>query len=1023
MSFSLRLLGGAVLEGADGAVSGRAAHKRRIALLAILAAARRKPVPRERIIGLLWPESQSSAARHLLSESLSVLRKELGEGVFVARGDDLLLNGEVVRSDIEIFEDGVDRCDAAAAAAAYEGPFLDGFYVADAPDFERWAELERERLARAYARVLETLADEREREGEWLAAVEWWRRLAVADPLSSRVALRLITALAASGEREGALRHAATHAAMLREELGTEPSAEVSALVERLRSDPGESPTQAPAAVAAPALAATSDSAPGLAAVEHEASSEMERPRTAPTQPPSAPPEPVARRNAVVWFADVPGYAALAVRDRRGARMVRDTLHAAARREVRGAGGHIVELSDDSVFAEFSDAVAGARACLRLLRAVERRTHQGGVPVTLRVGVHVGAVAVSDDGGVYGDPVSVASRLQARAEAGQVLVSDEIRERLRHHPGFRFAGRGVVSVAGVSARVHAFDLQTHRQARASRAPGLVPQMRRAAHVPAPGWRRSAISAVLVLALGLFIFAMWRTSRPAPGTGALDPNRVAILYFSASTQDEEMRALSRGLTHALISQLSQVDALSVVPPSGVARFRDGTLPPDSVARALGSGTLLEGSLARAGDRLRLTLFLVDAASGERLRSTVLEARVGDPFALEEKLSFEAARFLRWRLGRALEVRTRSSGARDPEARALVLHAEQLREDALALVRARDPLQKGAGLRALARADTLLMRAEAADPRWAEPVVQRGWVAVERGAHSDVQAERMLLRAALGYAERALRLRRGDARALELRGNVYWTLSRFHQEPDSADALVSAAAADLRSAVDADPGRASAWSTLSQLLRLLGDHEGAYFAADRAARADAYLLSADQVRHRLFRSALSAGRFDLAREHCAAGRREFPADWRFAECPLVLLAYDDTRPALPAEAEAALAKIRTVDPEPSARADGRPYLPVYRRMLYAAVLARAGQHDSAQAVVTRARDEVSALPEMQASFAFDLAHVSLCLGDHAGAVTALRELFRLQPQMKRSVGREHVFRPLSTDSGFREAVRGG
>ncbi|MFL5384139.1 MAG: BTAD domain-containing putative transcriptional regulator [Longimicrobiaceae bacterium] len=244
-SFRLKLFGGAALEGEHGALRGRAAHRRRIALLALLAAGRGRTVARERVIGLLWPETDGEAARHLLSESLYVLRKALGEGALVSAGDELGVDPAVVACDVAAFEEAIAADELETAVELYAGPFLDGFYVSDAPEFERWAEGERSRFARTYARALQTLAERREAEGEWTAAVEWWRRLFAHDPFSSRVALRLMTALDAAGERAAALKVAATHAALMREELEAEPEPAVLSLAERLRTDPapaGEPP-------------------------------------------------------------------------------------------------------------------------------------------------------------------------------------------------------------------------------------------------------------------------------------------------------------------------------------------------------------------------------------------------------------------------------------------------------------------------------------------------------------------------------------------------------------------------------------------------------------------------------------------------------------------------------------------------------------------------------------------------------------------------------------------------------------
>jgi DNA-binding SARP family transcriptional activator/tetratricopeptide (TPR) repeat protein len=242
MSLCLNLLGGAALEADGKPVTGRAAHKRRIAILALLACARGRALGREKVIGYLWPEHPTDAARHLLSESLYVLRKELGDDAFVAVGDEVGLNGAVVGSDVSAFEGALERKAYQEAVEAYRGPFLDGFYVSDAPEFERWADAERARLARSWSRAIESLAEQAEAAGDVVPAVEWWRRLAGDDPANSRVALRLMRALDASGQRAAAIRYAAMHADFLRDEYGTPADADVEAFAARLRSIPSPAP-------------------------------------------------------------------------------------------------------------------------------------------------------------------------------------------------------------------------------------------------------------------------------------------------------------------------------------------------------------------------------------------------------------------------------------------------------------------------------------------------------------------------------------------------------------------------------------------------------------------------------------------------------------------------------------------------------------------------------------------------------------------------------------------------------------
>ncbi|HEX8320462.1 BTAD domain-containing putative transcriptional regulator [Longimicrobium sp.] len=1008
-------------------MGGRAAHKRRLALLAVLAAARGRMVARERLIALLWPDTSGQAGRHSLSESLSVLRREIDDELFVSASDELGLNVSRVECDVALFEDALDAGNREEAAALYRGPFLDGFYVSDAPDFDRWADAERDRLGRAYARALDSLADEARKRGDSAAAIEWLRRLAAHDPYSSRVALHLLKSLEQAGEREAALRHAAVHAAFLREELGTEPSPELQALVERLRHPPAASASPPLDGEAAGndrdggaelrsvtiAKGSRGQGESGQPAVQDAADA-----RSAPAGCGERPTgTPAARRTAAVLFADIVGFTALGNADAEAAARVLSILQEAAREEVRRGNGHVVEFIGDGVLAEFAEPVACARAAGRLTRRFEHRTGAAGARSTLRAGIHVGEVATTDDGSLYGEAVSLAPQLQERAEPGHVLVSAELLSAVRRVPDFRFASRGTTVLPGRVSPVATFDLHLARRS------GRVPPAR----ADRPGVPVRRTWAVLAIAIAAALVSgsigLLRARSGPPEAQRLPANRVAVFYFQDQSPGRELEHVARGLTDQLIHELSQVGVLDVVPPSGVRRFRESRLPMDSVAAELGAGTLLEGSLHRSGDRIRLYLHFVDVSSGERLRSAVLNATMDDPFVLEERLAREASRFLRWRLGRSLEVRVHSTGTRSARARDLLLRAEQLREEADSLLKGRDPVQVALGKRQLAYADSLLVKAEQADPGWSAPAALRGSVMLRLASASALPEERRLLAEARARVDRALRLRPGDAGALETRGTIFWTQSLFHQRADSAEALVDAAVADLRAAVDTDPLRAGAWSTLSQVLRFQGDHEGAYFAAHRAFRADAYLLRADEVRYRLFRSAVAFGRFDLAEEQCAAGANEFPGDWRFVECRLVIMARTDTGAVEVARAERLLADVNAAHPPPVARAAGSDYLPVYRQMLFAAVLARAGAHERARSTLERARAEVAAHVELRASFAYDEAHVRLFLGDRPGAVRALAELVRIQPFMRRFVANDHLFRTLEREPAFQSSFTPG
>ena len=258
----LALFGGASLSTDDGPLSGRSAQRRRLALLSVLAAERRA-LTREKLIGWVWPETEPDKARRLLSESLYVLRKELGEDAVAVNGEEVSLNAGVVGSDVADFHAAIAARRWADAVALYAGPFLDGFFIPDAGEFEHWVDARRDELARAYADALENLAADAARSGDAAGAAAAWRKRAAQDPYDGRVALILMRALAAAGNREAALQHARVHASLLQSEFGAEPAPDLLAYAEELRdAPPPAGPRPTPVAAVEPVAPTATPSAP-----------------------------------------------------------------------------------------------------------------------------------------------------------------------------------------------------------------------------------------------------------------------------------------------------------------------------------------------------------------------------------------------------------------------------------------------------------------------------------------------------------------------------------------------------------------------------------------------------------------------------------------------------------------------------------------------------------------------------------------------------------------------------------------
>ncbi|HEY0303432.1 MAG TPA: BTAD domain-containing putative transcriptional regulator, partial [Longimicrobiales bacterium] len=208
--WQLTLFGGFDIEGAN-ALTGRAAQRKRQAVLALLGSGSHAQMSRDKLVGLLWPETDDERARRQLASSIYDLRQVLGDDAILATGDDLRLNPERIRSDVREFDAAFERGDLEAATSLRTGPFLDGFHVAGAPEFERWVDAERDRLDQRYTRAIEKLAEQCSAGGDHQGAARWLQQLATQQPYNSHVALLYMRALDRAGDTAGAIRHARTH--------------------------------------------------------------------------------------------------------------------------------------------------------------------------------------------------------------------------------------------------------------------------------------------------------------------------------------------------------------------------------------------------------------------------------------------------------------------------------------------------------------------------------------------------------------------------------------------------------------------------------------------------------------------------------------------------------------------------------------------------------------------------------------------------------------------------------------------
>src|SRR4029077_10887033 len=231
---TLELLGTLSLRDDTRPVPVAAQQKRPLGLLAILGLAGSKGLSRDRIEAYLWPESSGSRAQHALDQTVYAIRHTLGSDVILNTGRELRLNPDLVRVDVWEFEDAIRAGQWTVAVGHYKGPLLDGFHFADSYELESWIDTNRSRLRLEYQNAVESLANLAADAGDHSQSVTWWRRLANSDPLPAGATKQLMLALAAAGDRAGAVQCARVYQELVRQELEMEPDSQIEALAAAL---------------------------------------------------------------------------------------------------------------------------------------------------------------------------------------------------------------------------------------------------------------------------------------------------------------------------------------------------------------------------------------------------------------------------------------------------------------------------------------------------------------------------------------------------------------------------------------------------------------------------------------------------------------------------------------------------------------------------------------------------------------------------------------------------------------------
>ena len=406
------------------------------------------------------------------------------------------------------------------------------------------------------------------------------------------------------------------------------------------------------------------------------------------------------RRLAAILAADVVGYSRLMAADETG------TLAALKRHRealfdpsVAAHNGRVVKLIGDGTLVEFSSVVE-ALECALAIQSANAAEAASAPAIVLRIGINLGDVIIEGDD-IYGDGVNVAARLEPLAEPGGVCIASIVNESVSGRVKVTFADAGEVHVKNIDRPLRIWK-----------------------------WHPATGSATAAPATPV-------SAKPARQTPS-----IAVLPFANMSGDAEQEYFSDGISEDIITDLSKVGGLAVIARNSSFAYKGKNVDIRAIGRELGVGVVLEGSIRRAGNRVRITAQLIDAATGAHLWAERYDRDLTDIFAVQDEVTAEIVKALKVTLTPHEQSRLATGGTASVEAHDLVLQAREL------MIR---PKKTREGFE---RLQVLLQRAVALDPTYSDAYACLGWAHQHDFQNRWSDDPEHATERALGYAEKAI-----------------------------------------------------------------------------------------------------------------------------------------------------------------------------------------------------------------------------------------------------------------------------
>jgi adenylate cyclase len=386
--------------------------------------------------------------------------------------------------------------------------------------------------------------------------------------------------------------------------------------------------------------------------------------------------EEFKRKLTAILSADVEGYSRLMRDDEEATIRTLTTYRTAMTGLIQQYRGRVVDSPGDNILAEFTSAVDAVNCAVEMQRELAERNAE--LPterrMKFRIGVNVGDV-VEEGERIYGDGVNIAARMEGLAEGAGICISGTAYDQVKHKLGLEYEYLGEQEVKNITEPVPAYRVLSFPGAAAHR----VVKAKRAV---SKTWRNVVLAIVAVFVVGAAV-AIWHFYFRSPPIEVASVDRmafplpdkpsIAVLPFVNMSRDQEQEYFSDGLTEEIISALSKVPKVFVIARNSTFTYKGKPVKVQQVSEELGVRYVLEGSVRKAEDHVRITAQLIDAITGHHLWSERYDRDLKDIFALYDEVTMKIINALQVELTEGEHARMWGKGTTNLEAYLKVLRA--------------------------------------------------------------------------------------------------------------------------------------------------------------------------------------------------------------------------------------------------------------------------------------------------------------------------------------------------------------